>query len=323
MNKLGRLRISTAVGYLAPARIRPNLEVRGRTLTRRVVIEGRRVTGVEVESADGSTEVLRAALVVLCAGAIGSPAVLLRSGLGPRSELERSGIDVVADLPGVGADLDDHPGLAVICQARHPELIDTDAPIIQTVLRWTASGSRHRNDLFAETASFARMSGRPPSFAVLVSLFRTASRGRLRLASADPHEPPVIESGFGNDAGDDERLAEALLEGVRLAQSGPLADLVDEVVWPRLPLDEDGARQLAHTRAASGYHPSCTARMGPDDDPGAVVDQYGRCRGVDGLVVGDASIMPFVPRANTNLTSIMIGERIGEWLRTDPARYGL
>jgi choline dehydrogenase len=281
------------------------------------------VTGVEVEADDGSIEVLRAPLVVLCAGAIGSPAVLLRSGIGPRAELEALGIPLVADLPGVGADLDDHPGLAVICRARHPELIDTDAPIIQTVLRWTASGSRHRNDLFAETASFARMPGRPPSFAVLVSLFRTTSRGSLRLASADPHDAPVIESGFGGDADDDDRLAEGLLEGVRLAQAGPLADLVEEVLWPRLPLDRDAARHLAHTRAGSGYHPSCTARMGPDDDPGAVVDQWGRCRAVDGLAVADASIMPFVPRANTNLTSIMIGERVGEWLRTDPARYGL
>jgi choline dehydrogenase len=211
----------------------------------------------------------------------------------------------------------------VLCQARHPELIDTTQPIIQSVLRWTAEGSEHRNDLFAETAAFARAPGRPPAFAVLVSLFLTRARGRVRLASADPQAAPVIESGFGIDPIDNERLAQALVEGVRLAQAPPLRELSDGVLWPRLPLDAEGARALARTRAGSGYHPSGTVRMGPPDDPTAIVDQYGRCRAVDGLVVADASIMPFVPRANTNLTSIMIGERVGEWLRTNPQRYGL
>ena len=322
MNKLGRLRVSAAVGYLAPARVRPNLTILAQRHTRRLVFEGMRVTGVEVERPDGTIETHHGRLVVLCAGAIGSPTILLRSGVGPKAELERLGIDLVADLAGVGARLDDHPGLPVICTARHPEMVDTDMPLIQTVLRYTGEGSPHRLDCFVEPVTFIRMANRAPSFGVLLSLFHTQSRGRLRLASADPHAAPVIETGFGSDEYDNDRLARCLMDTVRIAQSGPLAELVAEIGWPRLPLDLEGARHLARTRAGSGYHPCATVPMGDPADPLTAVDPHGRVRGVDNLVVADASIMPAVPRANTNLTSLMIGEMVGEWLRASSV-YGL
>jgi choline dehydrogenase len=135
MNKLGRLRVSCAVGYLAPARIRSNLDIRANTTVRRLLVEAGRCTGVEVDSADGSTERLRARLVVLSAGAIMSPAIIMRSGLGPRERLEPLGIDVIGHLPGVGANLSDHPAVSIACEVRDPTLIDFDAPIIQTILR--------------------------------------------------------------------------------------------------------------------------------------------------------------------------------------------
>jgi choline dehydrogenase len=145
----------------------------------------------------------------------------------------------------------------------------------------------------------------------------------VRLTAADPRSAPAIEPDFGAHLGDVRRHVAALEDALRLAASPPLAEFVDAVVFPdpaRASSTEDLVA-IARRSSASGYHPSCTARMGPADDPGAVVDQYGRCHAVAGLVVADASIMPAVPRANTNLTSIMIGERIGEWLRTSPARY--
>lgn len=116
MNKVGRLRISTAIGYLSAARARPNLAIRPDTHTRRVVFEGTRAVGVEVET-DGQVEVLRARAIVLSAGAIQSPAIM-RSGLGPRAELERHGIEVLRDLDAVGTRLSDHPALAVVCRAK-------------------------------------------------------------------------------------------------------------------------------------------------------------------------------------------------------------
>jgi choline dehydrogenase len=109
------------------------------------------------------------------------------------------------------------------------------------------------------------------------------------------------------------------------ARTPPLADLTEQISFPDPARGEDETtlRALCRKLSASGYHPCGTAKMGPKEDPLAVVDQYGRSHGVDGLVVADASIMPSVPRANTNLTCIMIGEKVGEWLRTTPTRYGL
>src|SRR5262249_4837963 len=128
MNKLGRLRVSCALGYLAPARARPNLTIRPRTFVRRLLIEGGRCTGVEVERAYGRVQGIAARLVVLAAGAIMSPAILMRSGIGPRAQLEACGIDVRRDVPGVGANLSDHPALSVTCLVKDPSIIDFDQP---------------------------------------------------------------------------------------------------------------------------------------------------------------------------------------------------
>lgn len=323
MNKLGRLRVSTAIGYLAPARVRPNLTIRASSATRRLVVEGGRVTAAEVEGPDGTTELVRGRLFVLCAGAVASPAVLLRSGIGPAAELAALGIDVVADVAGVGRNLDDHPALSLVLGARYPETLDLDQPIIQTILRYTAPGSDQFNDLQIELFSFMGGARNQGAFGLAAVLEQTWSRGCVRLASADPHVGPVVESGFCTDHRDAHRLAGALLDAAHLTTVEPLAGLIDGVRWPPMPVTQDAAVELARTRSGSGYHPCGTVRMGPAEDPTAVVDQFGRCRAVDGLVVADASIMPSVPRANTNLTSIMIGEVIGEWLRTVPSRYGL
>ncbi len=331
VNKLGRLRISTAIGYLAAARYRPNLRIRANTLTRRVLVDARRrAFGIEVEPTEpgGPIERIEGDLVVLAAGAVHTPGVLVRSGIGRRDELDRFGIDVVAVLDGVGSGLQDHPALAVVCTARHPELCDPSLPLVQTITRYTAEGSDRPLDVNIELITRARWGGNrtggQPSAAFLLapSLEQVDGRGEVRQASADPRSAPVIEPRFGEHEGDLRRHVAALRDALVLARSEALAPFVDEVVFPdpaRSSVDELLA--VARRVTASGYHPSCTARMGPAEDPLAVVDQYGRCHAVERLVVADASIMPFVPRANTNLTSIMIGEHIGEWLRTRPRLY--
>ena len=157
MNKLGRLRVSCAVGYLAPARIRPNLQIRANTHVHRLLIEGGRCVGVVAESlGDGALTEYRARLVVLCAGALLSPTILMRSGIGPRQQLETHGIELHADAPGVGANLRDHPALSLSATVRDASLTDIDAPIIQTILRYTCEGSAKRNDLQIEQLQLRR-----------------------------------------------------------------------------------------------------------------------------------------------------------------------
>lgn len=324
MNKLGRLRVSCAVGYLAPARIRPNLDIRADTLVRRLVCENGTCTGVEVET-EGRVETLRARLVVLAAGAIHSPALLLRSGLGPKTELERHGIEPVAEVPGVGQNLSDHPALAVVCSVKEGVPVDADEPIIQTILRYTAPGSEKRNDLQIEQISFAGSPDGPARFSIAAVLEYQYGRGELRLASADPHAAPVIENRFCEDERDARRLAGCLKDALAFTRTGPLAEMIDAVTFPdpNRPGDDETLMMLARRFSGSGFHPSATVKMGPAADPMAVVNQHGCCHFQDGLVVADASILPFVPRANTNLSAILVGEMVGEWLRTEPGRYGL
>ena len=307
MNKAGRVRVSTAIGYLAPARVRPNLALRPLSPVARLVVEGGRVVAAELESG----ERIEGRLFVLSAGAIASPALLLRSGLD--------------DVPGVGANLADHPASMVVCEVRDGIDIDVDGPLMQTILRYTSAveGGSMRNDLQIEQMSFlgGRRRGGPAAFGLAAVVEQTYSRGSVRLAADGVGVE--IDANFGTDERDVDRLVEAMEETLRFVQTKPLADLISAVSFPRLPIDRSTLRDLVRKHCGSGYHPCGTVRMGPEDDPMAVVDQYGRCRSVDGLVVADASIMPTVPRANTNLTCIMIGEMVGEWVRTSPARYGL
>lgn len=305
MNKAGRVRISTAIGYLAPARVRPNLTVRGDAPVARLIVEAGRIVAAELE--DG--ERIEGRLFVLSAGAIASPALLLRSGL---------------DLPGVGENLADHPASMVVCQVRDGVQIDTDAPLMQTILRYTSEqdGGAERNDLQIEQMSFlGGRRGGPAGFGIAAVVERAFSRGTVRLAADGVGVD--IDANFGADERDVERLADAMMDTIRFVQTKPLADLIEAVSFPRLPVDRDTIKELVRSRCGSGYHPCGTVRMGPGDDPMAVVDQLGRCRSIDRLVVADASIMPTVPRANTNLTCIMIGEMVGEWIRTSPTEYGL
>ena len=325
MNKLGRLRISCAVGYLAPARIRPNLEIRANTYVRRLIIKQRRCTGVEVETETGEVLELSTPLVVLSAGALMSPAIMMRSGVGPRLQLEQLGIEVLSDAPGVGQNLSDHPALSVACIVKDSSLIDFDQPLIQTILRYTSVGSNKRNDLQIEQISFTGRPGSPPMFVIAAVLEYQYGRGELRLAHADPHTSPIIDNRFCEDERDVARLVGCFKDTLAFTRTGALANLIERVTFPdpARGVDDESIAALCRRFAGSGYHPCGTVKMGPSTDVSAVVDQFGCCHAIDGLVVADASIMPGVPRANTNLTCIMIGEMIGEWLRTSPSRYGL
>lgn len=306
MNKLGRLRISTAIGYLAAARGRPNLTIRAGCDVARIRIAGGRASGVELAGG----ELIPARVVVVSAGAVATPLLLMRSGVGPRLALETLGVDEIARVEAVGQHLSDHPALSAVCRVKDPSIVDTDQPIVQTILRYS-SPEGPRNDLQIEQFTFSR----PGAFGIAAVLEEAESRGSVMPGPGGP----VIESGFCTSERDARRLAQGFLDALAFTQTRPLRELIDEVVFPRLPLDLDGAIGLVRRLAASGYHPCGTARMAPD----GVVDEHGCSHAIEGLVIADASIIPSVPRANTNLTCIMIGEMIGEWLRARPALYGL
>jgi choline dehydrogenase len=204
-----------------------------------------------------------------------------------------------------------------------PSVINHDRPIIQTILRYTAEGSDKRNDLQIEQISFAGPPGGPALFSIAAVLEYQYGRGELRLRSADPFDKPVVDNRFCEDARDTRRLSACLRDALMFTKTGALKDMIKSITFPDPARgnDDETLSKLCRRFSASGYHSCGTVKMGDVKDPMSVVDQYGRAHRFDNLVVADASIMPFVPRANTNLTCIMIGEMIGEWLRTKPEHY--
>ena len=182
LNKLGRLRVSCAIGYLAAARARPNLTVSPDTFVRRLVIERDRCVGVEIESTDGTVErpSRKTGRTVCRRHHVTGSAAAFRN-LDPRRDLEALGIGCTSDVPGVGRNLSDHPALSVVCNVKNPGIIDFDQPLMQTILRYTAEGSDKRNDLQIEQLSFVGRPGWPAQFAIAAVLEYQYGRGELRL----------------------------------------------------------------------------------------------------------------------------------------------
>jgi choline dehydrogenase len=327
MNTRDGVRISTASAYLLPARRRLNLTIRAECLVHRVLIEHGRAVGVEVECA-GAVQRARARRVTLVAGAIASPAILLRSGIGPKIGLVALGIEPLVDLPGVGANLLDHPK-SVVPLVPRPGVCDPGNPQAQVVLRTTAPSSDEFNDLQIYPVNYlpvatldsavAATIGVPMAVGLMASVQRPRSRGRLTLTSADPQMHPRIALNYLDDPADLARLIAGLRLCWKLAKTPelralgePPSQLTDEYM-----ASDAAVAELVRLTVGTLFHPVGTAKMGPADDAEAVVDAYCRVRGVEGLRVVDASVMPTIPRANTNLTCIMIGERVADWMRAE------
>ena len=320
MNNPNGVRMSTALTYINPVRHRLNLTIRPNVLARRIVFDGNRATGVEIESG-GETFVAEGEQIILSAGAVASPQLLMLSGVGPADHLREIGIPLVHDLPGVGKNLRDHPLAPVRLSARENANLDPDGPSLQLGLRYTADGSPDRNDMQILLSAFSSpMAGRSiegEDMRVSCVLNLAAGSGELKLASADPHVQPVLDYRYLQEPRDRQRLREAVRIVIGILDQPALKDMVVERL---APTDED----LASDDALDGYlrgnattaqHISGTCKMGPASDPMAVVDQYCRAHGLENLRVVDASVMPDCVRANTNCTTIMIGERISDWLK--------
>ena len=362
-NQYGR-RVSTAIAYLdAATRLRDNLRIMADTFVEGLILEGKRVTGVTLTHA-GRTEEIRGREVIVSAGALHSPGILMRAGIGPAAHLEGLGIDVVADLPGVGENLQEHPCVAI-------------AAYLQPWARLPPNMRRH---VFLALRYSSGVEGCPPGDVKLtpanlsaahplgrrigtlsVIIAKPFSKGCVRLSGTSAREEPVVAFNLASDARDLRRLVEGMRFAYGILNSPPVkactADLFpaaydDDVRALSLPslknwlstrtaaflLDAgamsrrrmvrhfmspkvdihrliengDALEQWIQKRVYGGWHAAGTCKMGAEDDPLAVLDPACRVRGVGGLRVVDASVMPTIISANTNIPTIMIGEKIAD-----------
>lgn len=312
-NILDGKRHSAAAAFLVPALSRPNLTVRSSVLATKLLVEGRRVVGVEYLR-DGQRETVRAAReVLLCGGVIGSPVLLMLSGIGPADHLREHGIAVVADVPGVGGNFQDHLKVSVRWQGK-TELAASSV---------TAGLFTHSNPIEASTLPadlqfyVGRGTEEPDAFVTITaSLVRPKSRGEIRLRSANPQDAPVLRANYLQEGGD----VQALVRGVHLARWFASVSVFDPIRGEELapgPAAKSDADLERFVRQAADtiYHAAGTCRMGPAAEPSAVVDPELRVRGVQGLRVADGSIMPEVVNATTHAACVMIGEKCSDLVR--------
>jgi len=332
-------RWSTNEAYLKPARSRPNLTVATEAFATRIEVDGSRATGVTFRQG-GATHTVRASSEVLLCGAINSPQLLMLSGIGPAGHLREVGVDPKVDLAGVGANLQDHPVVPLLWHT-HDVTDLAQLNNVRNFARWKLRGNGPLASNVGEAgAFFASRDGLPapdlqihmapagfydnglhePTHAMVTvapTLVSVASRGHLRLRSADPTWHPELEAAYFDDQADLDAMQAGLRRTWEICTQGALAAYVDRP-WqlPADPSDEDlveHARQWGQTL----YHPTSTCAMGTGED--AVVDPALRVRGVDGLRVVDASVMPAVVRGNTNAPTIMIGEKAADLVKMESA----
>ena len=323
IDPITNVRWNAAFAYLDPICHLPNLRIVPDTLVDTLTLDGSRVTGVNVVGSSGRSRI-GADRVILAGGAYGSPLVLLRSGIGPADELQAQGIRPSHDLPGVSRNLQDHPAIGVHYRAT-TEMIDA-------LEAFVAGGGLPREEGTIGLARSSRCDGpydlhlypiasrpfRGKGWRVHISaaLMSPRSRGTIRLNPdnpADPEAPPVIDTGYFSDPAeyDLDALADAFALCRDLGVQTSLAALLDAELAPGPSVTtRQEIREWILARASHDYHPAGTCRMGPASDASTVVDASGRVHGLEGLLVADAAIMPFVTLANTNLPTFVGAEKI-------------
>ena len=310
LNNPGGVRMSTALTYLNDCRHRLNLTIRANVRAHRIIFDGKKATGVEVES-EGEKFAVEGSEIILSGGAIASPQLLLLSGVGPEEHLRAMAIETRHVLPGVGRNMKNHPSVSIRFQAGEGPRLPSDAPRNQVGLRFTAEGSEFRNDIQVQPTTSYPEGIASPDVRIGCRLELPLSKGELSLTANDVRQQPRLDYRFLTDPRDRERLRAAVRRCVEIFQHPRFDGLLGERISPAdadLADDESLDAWLAQNSGIAG-HTSVTCKMGPATDPMAVVDQYCRVHGLDGLRVIDASIMPEITRANTNATTIMMAER--------------
>jgi choline dehydrogenase len=340
----GGRRWSAADAYLHPAMGRPNLTVQTDALVTGLVIEGDRATGVRYLRRGVEELATAEAEVIVSAGAIGSPQLLLLSGIGPAAHLREHDIPVLADSPGVGGNLSDHPVVTAMWSApRSKSLWEMSGP--RNLARWQMTHTGPMTTNVAEAGGFVRTDPALPApdiqwhvlpvpfvnggladpssraLSVLVTLVSVGSRGRIRLRSADPRHKPAIDPAYLSDTADFDPLIRGIALARQFAAARPLGRILKQELAPGPELrTESDLREWVRNDLNTLYHPVGTCAMGGDGRVAAskltsVVDTELRVRGIAGLRVVDASVMPTVPRGNTNAPTIAIAERAADLIQ--------
>nr|WP_244614927.1 GMC family oxidoreductase N-terminal domain-containing protein [Pukyongiella litopenaei] len=339
----GGLRCSAATAYLHPARRRANLSVTTGAEATRILFDGTRAAGVEYRRGGRTLRIMARREVILSAGAVNSPKLLMLSGIGPAAHLRDHGIPVLRDLPGVGGNLQDHLGMDYIYRSAVPTLngqlrpwagrarlalqylLTRGGPLSLSVnqgggfFRSSPNRDRPNMQLYFSPVSYTRadpgkrrltLPDAFPGYLLGLSNCHPASRGRLLLRGSDPAAAPVIHPGYLSAQSDLDELVDGVKMLRRIARAEPLAGKTLHEIAPGPDCTGDAAlAEDIRARAGSVFHPCGTCAMGPDDDPGAVVDARLRLRGVTGLRVIDASVFPRITAGNLNAPAIMTGEK--------------
>jgi choline dehydrogenase len=333
-------RVAAALGYLIPAMQRPNFSIIGNAVAQRVVFEGKKAVGVQA-LVDGKLQVFRGAEIVLSAGALRTPQLLMVSGIGPADHLRSLGIDVVQNLPGVGQNLTDHATLHAAWEASVDVPKTPDRGPITALLNWNAEGVPLQIIPFVQKSGDMMGAGdvleRPMKAlsamrgtsvkavtkqALLqrhpllgITLYRTQSRGSISLRSADPQDAAEIKFNLLSAAADFAGLRECTRVANEIFHSPALKAIEGRIVGLETSdLKDDASLDKWIAGKIGSGHPSCTAKMGPAADPMAVVDQYLRVHGVEGLRVVDTSAFPQLTTRGPNATAMMLGDRAADFL---------
>lgn len=314
MNRIDGRRISAALAWLTPdVRARAALTILAETDAVRVAFDGRRAIGLHVRDRDGE-RLIRGDRVILSAGAVLTPVLLWRSGVGPRDRLEALGAEVVADNPAVAARLLDHPGCAVFFRPLKPGVAHPDHALIQVGLRYTSDDSSVVGDMLLQPGSKVTLP-RPTMqirlCSIMCSVGKPRGTGRLEIRSLKPGALPRIHSALLDHPDDRRRAVDAMHRARDLAATDEMRGLASHL-WPSAKVLGNPERTDRWIRSAtdSGYHPCGTVPMGSDGDPDAATDGHGRVRGVENLHVVDASLMPTIPSSNIHLPTLMLAERM-------------
>jgi choline dehydrogenase-like flavoprotein len=342
LNQRDGVRWSSSRAFLHPVMHRSNLVVFENTLVERVLLTGRRATGIRTQQHGQHFDLRANREVILCGGAINSPQLLMLSGIGPASDLERHGLAVEHPLLGVGENLQDHPTVSLAMENPSAEsyaLSWRTAPrVLMAPLRYAFGHQGMLASNAAEAGGFIRseeglsrpdvqytfmvgMKDNPRTlprrhgYFLHMAVLRPRTSGKLSLRSALPQDKPMLQPNFLEDSADVQTLVRAMHEARRIVDMPALKQLSGMELSPGPGLRDDAALQaFIRERVATTYHPVGTCKMGPASDPMAVVDAQLRVHGMDGLRVADASIMPTVPGGNTSAPSMMIGERAAQFI---------
>lgn len=337
-------RESTAHAYLDPAKDRKNLQVMTGALVQKVLVEDGRAVGVRVMIA-GKVEDIRASRgVVLCAGAIATPKLMMLSGIGDPEELAAHGIDTILAAPAVGKNLMEHSGASVSVEVTVPTLTSDQGPVrsplhaldylvnrrgplatpighAQAFVRTEPGLAAPDIQIILSPSSYEIEGGKArrkktPQMGFAVGLCRPQARGSIRLRSADPAAAPVIDHQLFGEQGDLDRIAAGIRIALRIIEAPAFAPFVKRVVGP-LDTSDAGLDTYIRDTGYLMFHPSGTCKMAPGTD--GVVDDRLRVKGIDGLWIADASIIPAIPAGNINATCIMIGEKAADMIKQDTA----